>query len=132
MDLRLFPKSRLREALIRAKQGAAVTGPKGCHIVDLKPTKQGGYAQVFVKGTPKKPLAHMLAYFLEVDSEFDPSDGLEVSHLCHNALCIKAEHLIREEKKTNQRRKGCPGSFPCPHCDLIVEACKCDSIHKCL
>lgn len=32
---------------------------------------------------------------------------LEVSHLCHNKLCIKPEHLVLESHETNCERKAC-------------------------
>ena len=32
---------------------------------------------------------------------------LEVSHLCHQTLCVKPDHLVLESKHSNNERKHC-------------------------
>ena len=39
----------------------------------------------------------------------------EVSHLCHNSLCVKSEHLSLEPKSVNNKRRFCQHSDP-PEC----------------
>ena len=34
-------------------------------------------------------------------------DILEVSHLCHQTLCVKPDHLVLESKALNNERKHC-------------------------
>lgn len=45
----------------------------------------------------------------------DENDPLDVSHLCHNKLCIKSEHLVLERHELNCERKAC---FLLNHCTL--------------
>ena len=39
--------------------------------------------------------------------------GKQVSHLCHNAHCVKAEHLVLESLWKNNNRKWCLNSTVC-------------------
>lgn len=46
---------------------------------------------------------------------------LEVSHICHNKLCVKPCHLTLESHQTNTRRNACKHQNSClrdhtPHC----------------
>ncbi len=113
--------------MMKVKKNSAT----GCSIVQLKPSKSKGYAQAFVQGTNKKVLVHILSYWFS-HGPFDPSDGKDVSHLCHNPLCINPEHLIREDSLTNQRRKGCIRTVTCPcGCNHTFSVCHCP-VPKCI
>jgi len=56
--------------------------------------------------------AHRVAYMLKCNSVSlplvnDAGKCLEVSHLCHNKLCMEPNHLIVETKGENTARKSC-------------------------
>ena len=115
----------------RMMSNAKTTGPKNCKVVNLTPTKEKGYAQAFVKGSTTKVLAHVLSFWISKGS-FDPTDGKDISHLCHNPLCVNPDHLVREDKEINQRRKGCVGTVTCPcGCRHEFSVCNCSN-QKCL
>lgn len=124
-------QQQIHDTHSRMMQGTRTT-EKGCQLVQLVPTKAKGYAQVSVKGVAdKKVLAHVLAFWV-AHGPFLAADGLDVSHLCHNPLCVNPEHLVRESKEANQRRKGCPGTIRCPcPCGHKFSACRCVG-KKCL
>ena len=53
----------------------------------------------------------------------DNQRRLEISHICHNPLCIMAEHMTLEDHMTNQERQTCKFNRNCstrhlPHCLL--------------
>lgn len=39
----------------------------------------------------------------------------QASHLCGNAWCLRASHLVVETSKLNNARRLCPGSIVCTH-----------------
>ena len=40
-------------------------------------------------------------------------EGMDVSHLCHNTLCINAAHLSYEPHAVNMLRRSCLGAGTC-------------------
>ena len=44
---------------------------------------------------------------LNVPTSNEDGVTIEMSHLCHNSLCVNPTHLILEEKITNIERKHC-------------------------
>ncbi len=56
--------------------------------------------------------------------------GDEISHLCHNTVCINPNHLITESVAANKSRNGCAGYGLCrcrnsnPHAPHMVSMCK--------
>lgn len=52
-------------------------------------------------------LVHRLAYGLKIGTMEFGGPGLCVSHLCHNKLCITADHLSLESLLVNNRRQNC-------------------------
>jgi Zinc-binding loop region of homing endonuclease len=51
----------------------------------------------------------------------DPMD--EVSHLCHNAKCVRPSHLTWESHQNNLKRVNCPGQVRCEHTAGYCNAC---------
>lgn len=47
----------------------------------------------------------------------------EVSHLCHNPLCIAEEHLWDESHTDNEARKNCLGDLRCPTTQTLIRPC---------
>jgi len=69
---------------------------------------------------------HRLVYFLEhsldelKESNFDSND---VSHICHNSLCVDITHLTLESRGQNCNRRACKNDGECnehegPNCIL--------------
>ena len=86
----------------------------------------------------KKERAHRVAYMIR--HKLSPNDmpkvdknnnSIECSHLCHNKICVNAEHIILEAHSINQDRIHCRDQGHCskchePHCILckILFSCK--------
>lgn len=51
--------------------------------------------------------------FLALKGIFAESPNLDLSHLCGNWKCCRAEHLIYESRKDNLKRLNCPGLVKC-------------------
>ena len=49
---------------------------------------------------------HRFVYMLKY-TQHECIQGLDVSHLCHNKLCVNHHHLIIETKAENNKRKEC-------------------------
>lgn len=66
---------------------------------------------------------HRLSFFLHNSQTHDLFDIDQVSHLCHNSLCIDPNHLSREPAATNNQRKSCNSNQNCtghePYPDCI-------------
>ena len=66
--------------------------------------------------------AHRVAFMLEHKLlKDDMEKKLEVSHLCHNGLCVKAAHLCLENHEKNMERALCKSQRQCsalhePYC----------------
>jgi hypothetical protein len=48
----------------------------------------------------------------------------QASHLCDNAFCLRAEHLVWESPQNNSDRKNCPGKVRCNCCEEVHDVCK--------
>lgn len=71
-------------------------------------------------GTKSMERTHRLSYMLSVKVLRDQmpmfnADGerLDVSHLCHNPICIRPEHLHLEPHSVNMERMGCKMRHQC-------------------
>ena len=79
-------------------------------------------------GTKSEVKVHRLAFMKannmikgEIPSHDGHDDPLDVSHLCHNKLCMNVAHLVLESRATNNDRKHCWHLHRCsgqhePHC----------------
>ena len=71
-----------------------------------------GVIQIQVKAKWKKITCHRLAYI--VHHQVDLSDTpLDVSHLCHNHLCVTPTHLSLEPHPVNNNRQACISAGQC-------------------
>lgn len=82
-------------------------------------------AKRFVPYDSKRVVVHQIAIYAATGKL--PSTGEDVSHLCHNPTCFKAEHLFIEPHAVNMDRQRCVGTVtitaPCHHPG-------CDELHK--
>lgn len=98
--------------------------PKGyCYLVDLAPSKEGGYAQVSVDRINKfTTLGKVLGcaaglYIDEVLGRGVLGVKTEISHRCHNPLCTVPAHVLLETSAKNNGRKNCKVFTDCAHSD---------------
>lgn len=54
------------------------------------------------------------AVVLACEGRFAAYPREECSHLCHNARCIRGDHLHWESRQKNEARKNCVGTFRAP------------------
>lgn len=64
------------------------------------------------------------AVVMAMDGTFATDKKDEVSHLCNNGACVRREHICWENRKDNERRKGCCGDVVCDCCNTIKLVCK--------
>lgn len=84
----------------------------GCRIWQ-KSVSSSGYPQIKVTvhswgGKPQS--VHRLVYFLS-GGEITPGD--QISHLCHNRLCVEVTHLSSEPPAINSQRNNCKTENNC-------------------
>lgn len=94
---------------------------------------QGKYGKMLVcwpDGTKRMERTNRIAYIAankipKADLASHDAEGhkLEVSHLCHNGICLKPSHLVLETHETNIERVSCQKQGHCckihnPHCIL--------------
>lgn len=80
------------------------------------------YGRISIKfdGVCKTVYVHRLSYFInkgDIASLWDTSITFESSHLCHNSLCINADHISLEPKQINNERKICHNKKRCTQHD---------------
>ena len=78
----------------------------------------------FLMNQPEYMRVHRLVYLLHNITHFpalllrrEDSNGitLDVSHICHNTLCVNISHLVLEPHSVNLSRKICVNSHKCCH-----------------
>ena len=77
------------------------------------PDGKYGRIRITFMGVTQSVGAHRAAYMA-----FNESFNLDhdVSHLCHNTLCVKPSHLSHEERSVNAERSACvPQGFCVGH-----------------
>lgn len=118
-----FAKMRARLA---KHSGQPDIGHHGCVLwTGAQDRDHYGVCRVTWPGTGQKKVVRVarLAYMckigrLELPRQMALGDGgrpvtVEVSHLCHQRLCIKPEHLTLEAKSVNLERKHCVSQRVC-------------------
>jgi len=81
----------------------------GCKIWTGKPTKNG-YARTRTCDKEEKVPSTVFYVHRLVKKDSDRKTllaGKDVSHLCHNRLCVNPKHLTVETRKQNNERKVC-------------------------
>lgn len=95
-----------------------------CELVQLRPTKCGGYIQLSFAGVNK---------FANLQSVVLWADGLckdltreedQCSHRCHNPSCRVVGHVTPESAVKNNQRKGCLVWIDCHHCGKKIFVCQ--------
>jgi len=113
---------------------AAEPGGRGCHLWTGAKDRDG-YGRIkvtwslpdgsTVSKTERAPrIVYMLKIHVYTKCDFPQStelpDGttvpLEVSHLCHQRLCVNADHLSLEPRSVNLERMHCKGQQLCHLC----------------
>ena len=79
--------------------------PDGDYCIMWTGATAAGYGNVTHKGKSYK--AHRLGFML--NNPGVDLDGLVVSHLCHNSLCIRASHLEATTQSDNIRKSWSEG-----------------------
>lgn len=93
-------------------------------VLDRAGMKQNGYPSVsWSHSEANIQVSHLALRVDKGDAEVPYRCKRETaSHLCHNKLCIKAEHIIKETVGANSRRNGCLAYVAC-ECGCRVNAC---------
>ena len=93
-----------------------INGPLGC--VEWRGGCSGLYGVIRFKffGSPVSKIirVHRLQYMIS-SKNFDLSPEMDVSHVCHNNLCISPNHLSYESHRINMEREQCKHKIP-KHC----------------
>lgn len=73
-------------------------------------------------GSKTMERTHRLSYMLfrkllreEMPHFNQNGERLDVSHICHNGICLRVEHLVLEPHSTNMERMGCKMRNICTH-----------------
>lgn len=110
--LAILESGELSEIL--GKHRAKGTPNGWCLEHNLAPTKEGGYAQISIRGHKDFSIIHLVAWesgALGYQRKMELNDTLaeqaQASHLCGNRKCIQVGHVIWETVQMNNDRKGC-------------------------
>ena len=103
------------EKFERSLQKHSIKGGGGC-ILWSGSCDRHGYGRKTVTwcttGKLKVELAHIVAYMLhkkltELPRTNDAGDLMDISHRCHEKLCINPDHLVLEPHSQNMLRDAC-------------------------
>lgn len=99
----------------------ATATPSGCLEVQKMRQNKNGYPElrVTIPGLGQKHLLVARLMYMCHHRVFNING--DISHLCHNRLCINIDHLVNESRTTNLKRQVCVHSGICtknhqPHC----------------
>ena len=88
----------------------------GC-LITQKPINRGDtYPRVYFSYNKRKFHPNLHAFIFKVTNNIAPHtsfEGQEVSHLCHNKMCINIDHIRLEPKKINLDRMKCNAHKHC-------------------
>lgn len=99
---------------------------KGC--IEWTGHRKGnsGYGIQVVKwpgGEEKREAAHRLAYMIrhrvtryDMPRVDENNNRVECSHICHNTVCVNADHIVLEPHAINQDRLHCKNQGLCSKC----------------
>lgn len=107
----------IEQTLAKIRENCLVT-ETGCQVWQKASSGKGagpkyGMSKVkFPWGMRAKAIrVHRLMYML-ANSNFDLTSQLDVSHLCHNSLCVNEDHLSLEPHTVNNSRRHCLSTVP--------------------
>ena len=111
MDVEI--RGKYREKLA---ENSALAENGECRIWCGAMKKSGNYGVMNVKLSRSSQwrciVVHRVSYMVNHNT-VSLSTDLDVSHLCHNSLCIKAEHLSLEPHHINNNRQYCKSKQQC-------------------
>ena len=96
-------------------------GPHGCHLWQGAKWKNNQYGKV-LNPLPNKQTnyigAHRLLFMMKnqllmLPREDEQGRQMDVSHICHQGLCLTVEHLVHEPHQINIERKQCKMAGQC-------------------
>lgn len=70
-----------------------------------------GLCRFMFRGKRAKVRVHRLVYFMSVNRPV--LTKMHVSHLCHNKLCVRPDHLSYEPQQINNKRLKCKNDGEC-------------------
>jgi hypothetical protein len=101
----------------------ATVTERGCHELQKAKLNAKGYPdlRITIPGLGQKHLYAARLMYMCYHRNFQ-IDG-DVSHLCHNRICVNIHHLVNEPRSINLNRKECKRDGVCtqlhtPHCLL--------------
>ena len=103
---------KIYETLFETECKSASNGQ--CFLWAHKPQKSGYGAVRYkcpISGQWRSTTAHRLGYMV-YNKEMDLA-GKDLSHLCHNSLCVRNEHLSAELHEINNERQKCVNRGSC-------------------
>lgn len=92
-----------------------------CDLVEMKPSKQGGYIQVSYDGQNKFASLQEVTLWA---GGYELRGSEQASHLCGRPACRVPGHVIPESPQANNARKNCLVWIPCPHCERRILVCQ--------
>lgn len=110
--------------LVRISKKVGLANGRGCRLWEGCVKSGGRYGVIHYKYpgcTDTVSNVHRVVYMLE-HNDFNLAPGLEVSHLCHEPLCLTVQHLNAEPHSVNMSRAQCvfrakcTGHAPHPNC----------------
>jgi len=109
-----------RRALVG--HGVYPNSPTECKLaINLTQQMKGKDYRVIPLGSRhQKEYAHIAAYMTS-RVVAKPTQGMQVSHLCHHGECVNPVHLALETREQNLDRNKCQGWtwIRCPHGELF-------------
>ena len=108
----------------------SVTAENGECVLWCGSVKAGGYGVINVKLSKTSPwrsiVVHRVSFMMHNNTPHLDKHG-DVSHLCHNSLCINPKHLSLEPHHINNNRQFCKmkghclghHSYPLCRLDLV-------------
>lgn len=99
----------------KLQQNSVVAGNEECLLWTGYTRARGGvlYGQINVKINNKWTCMHAHRLSVICSDQILVPANLDVSHLCHNGLCINRAHLVLEPHSVNNARKTCINTGEC-------------------
>lgn len=117
--------------------GKCMPGTNGSCLIWTGAVSSNTYGAISYKlfGKWHRTTVHRLAFML-FNERIDIGRQLDVSHLCHNSLCVFKDHLTVEPHCINSsrikclNRNVCLGHWPYQECQLQLKMDNDDSIYR--